>query len=444
MSPRPARRVLSPELERVNTLWAKITTVVVVSTLVIILLTYRLITTAMPYPPPSFQSVIDINAYYISVILASGSPYRKVDAPAFAGAVGTFGLRPQPAEGETWERMTRQFRAALKQQDVSAPVIVSWSPENPWPIASVAVKDQGWLVIPIFIPPPVVDLLPFIIAGIFLIIVGLSVVAIGVIHRLMRPLALIKRSLASVNINGELPSVPERGPADIRVTARAINLLSRRLKDAVESRMRLVAAAGHDFRTPMTRMRLRAEMLPEGDREKWVNDLDELGHIADSAIGLVREEIANGGGERVRLDRLVGDVIDELRELQLDVHAMDTEPVEVRGKPMSMKRAIRNLLVNAATHGGGAHVSIRNESGAVRVEIVDNGPGIPRELLSRAFEPFFRVEQARPARPGVGLGLAIAREIIQHNRGTLRLANRASGGLIQTIELPAVVTENAA
>ena len=271
----------------------------------------------------------------------------------------------------------------------------------------------------------------------FCIVAGTAVVAIAVVYRLMRPFALIEKSLANIDPNGELPVLAENGPADIRATARAINLLSSRLKSAMESRMRLVAAAGHDFRTPMTRMRLRAEFLDDADREKWLADLDELDHIADSAIRLVHEEIEDGNGDAVRLDRLVSDVIAELQELQLDVRATETEPVQVMGKPLSLKRAIRNLLINAATHGGGATVSIRRKCESVLIEIVDNGPGIPEELLARAFEPFFRVDAARSSTAGAGLGLAIAKEIIDRNRGTLILANGVGGGLIQTIEVPA-------
>jgi signal transduction histidine kinase len=292
---------------------------------------------------------------------------------------------------------------------------------------------------PISIPPPPGEVLPFLIGGILLIAAGTAVVAIAVVYRLMRPLALIEKSVANIDPAGELPVLAEDGPADIRATARAINLLASRLKSAMESRMRLVAAAGHDFRTPMTRMRLRAEFLDDADREKWLADIDELDHIADSAIRLVHEEIEDGTGEAVHLDRLVSDVIAELQELQLDVCAMETEPVQVVGKPLALKRAIRNLLINAATHGGGATVSMRRKSESVFIDIVDNGPGIPEQLLVRAFEPFFRVDAARSSTAGAGLGLAIAKEIIHRNRGTLILANGASGGLVQTIEVPAAL-----
>jgi signal transduction histidine kinase len=325
----------------------------------------------------------------------------------------------------------------LQQRNISAPVIVTRPAGDYWPIASIALPGKGWLVIPISLPSPPGEVMPFLIGGIVLIVAGTAIVAMAVVHRLMRPFALIERSLANVDPNGELPVLAENGPADIRATARAINLLSSRLKSAMESRMRLVAAAGHDFRTPMTRMRLRAEFLDDADREKWLADLDELDHIADSAIRLVHEEIEDGNGETVRLDRLVSDVITELQELRLDVREAGTEPVLVTGKPLSLKRAIRNLLINAATHGEGAAVSLRRKRESVLIEIVDNGPGIPECLLSRAFEPFFRVNAARSATTGAGLGLAIAKEIIHRNRGTLSLANGARGGLVQTIEVPA-------
>jgi signal transduction histidine kinase len=186
-------------------------------------------------------------------------------------------------------------------------------------------------------------------------------------------------------------------------------------------------------------MRLRVEFLDEPDREKFLADIDELDHIADSAIRLVHEESQDGEGEAVRLDGVVRDVAAELQELQLDVRMEDAETAHVMVKPLSLKRAIRNLLINAATHGGGATVRFHHKCESVVIEIVDDGPGIPEKLLGRAFEPFFRVNAARSSTAGAGLGLAIAKEIIQRNRGTVNRANRANGGLIQTIEIPAAL-----
>jgi len=418
-----------------NTLRAKIATLIVAAIVMVVGLVSWLVITMAPIP--GFHRIVDINAYYVSVVLRGGSGgfYRELDEVVPGGKSGRFGLKQKPASGHIMEDMTQHLRSALERRGISTSVIVVQTAEVFWPVASVDIPDRGWLVMPVFIPSMAPhEVLPILFG---LIAIGTSVVATLVVYRLMRPLALIETSLANIDPNGKLPKLAENGPADIRATARAINLLSLRLKQAIESRMRLVAAAGHDFRTPMTRMRLRAEFLDDADREKLLADLDELDHIADSAIRLVKEEIDVGKGETVRLDRLVSDVVAELQELRFDVFATETEPVQVMGKPLSLKRAIRNLLINAATHGGGAAVRIRRKRGSALIEIVDNGPGIPEQLLARAFEPFFRVNGARSATPGAGLGLAIAREIIQRNRGTLRLANGVRGGLIQTIEVPA-------
>jgi signal transduction histidine kinase len=276
-----------------------------------------------------------------------------------------------------------------------------------------------------------------------LIAAGTTGVAIAAVYRLMQPLALLQRTVARISPDGEVPQLPEIGPAEVRATARAINLLSSRLSSAMESRMRLVAAAGHDLRTPLTRMRLRAEFLgDDAEREKWLKDLNELDRIADSAIRLVREEIEASANDVLRLDVLVEEVVSELKDLQLDICLERATPVSVKAKPLSLKRALRNLIINAATHGKEAKVSVGPADGTAQVEIIDQGPGIPEDMLKRACEPFFRVDPARRVQvPGAGLGLAIAQEIIQRHVGRLHLANRPGGGLMQRVELPLATKE---
>ena len=226
----------------------------------------------------------------------------------------------------------------------------------------------------------------------------------------------------------------------MKATAKALNMLSVRLKRAMESRMRLVAAAGHDLRTPITRMRLRAEFVEDDEeRARWLTDLDELERIADSAILLVREESGKAPPELIQLDELVGSIGAELRDRDqnLDVTETTIEPVKVRASRLTLNRALRNLMINAATHGMRARVEVSGANGAARIVIDDDGPGLPPDLLDQVFEPFFRADPARRQDiRGAGLGLTIAREIIQRAGGTITISNRASGGLQQVIELP--------
>jgi len=255
---------------------------------------------------------------------------------------------------------------------------------------------------------------------------------------MVQPLVLLENAVESVGPDAILPLLPERGPAEVRATARALNSLSSRLRKAIESRMRLLAAAGHDLRTPITRMRLRAEFVEDDEeRSLWLTDLDELERIADSAILLVREESGKASLETLWLDRLVADIASELKDQNLDVTVTHSQPVSVRASRLALSRALRNLMINAATHGRRARVRVEGANGAMaQVIIEDEGPGIPPELLGQVFEPFFRVDPGRRQNiAGAGLGLTIAREIVQRAGGDIKIANRESCGLQQIVEL---------
>ncbi|MCB8828667.1 hypothetical protein LJD47_27005, partial [Escherichia coli] len=108
-----------------------------------------------------------------------------------------------------------------------------------------------------------------------------------------------------------------------------------------------IAAAGHDMRTPMTRMRLRAEFLPDDpDRQKWLNDLEELSNIADSAISLVREETVRDTFASTRLDLTLREIADELSGLDMKVNVQNLAPLSIAASPLALKRAVRNLIIN--------------------------------------------------------------------------------------------------
>ena len=233
---------------------------------------------------------------------------------------GAVSISPLPAPGRVYEFLTRRLRETLAARGSDLAVTVSRDGWRAPLTVSIPVKSQGWVRFPITdVPPPGApwrDLARWLL----LITFGAVVIAVFVANRMVRPLALLESAVESVGPDGVLPALPERGPAEVRATAKALNSLSSRLKRAMESRMRLVAAAGHDLRTPITRMRLRAEFVADTEeRERWLNDLDELERIADSAILLVREEWVKAPPELIELDQLVGSIGKELREQNLDV-----------------------------------------------------------------------------------------------------------------------------
>jgi signal transduction histidine kinase len=342
-----------------------------------------------------------------------------------------------PAAGDPRPDLTNLFQSQLRENGSVLEIVVTQPVGITHPVASIKFKS-GWLTIPLRNPHHREEILWSLTGWFLLVTIGTVGVALWFAHRITRHLAVLERVAATIDADGILPRLPETGPAELKATARALNTMTTRLKNAAESRMRLVAAAGHDLRTPMTRMRLRAEFLDEEDRSLWLSDLEELDRIADSAIQLVREETQRERSRLLRVDEIVGEICRDLASMKASVTIIKMEAVTISSAPLALTRAVRNLVINAATHGGGAFVTVGMENSTALITIDDEGPGIPNQSMSRVFEPFFRVDPARrKAGPGAGLGLAIAKEIVERHGGKLTLQNRSPRGLRQEIIFPA-------
>lgn len=352
-------------------------------------------------------------------------------------APGVLTVSSSPATGEVRRGVTKWLRQALAERGVDLEVIVSRAGDTAPQVVSVP-SDGGWIIaqVPDFPPPDG----GWYVLGTWLALITLGALAIAIFvaNRMIQPLVFLERAIEQVGPDAILPELPVKGPAEVKIAARALNSLSSRLKSAMESRMRLVAAAGHDMRTPITRMRLRAEFVADtDDRAMWLKDIDELEHIADSAILLVREESGRSLAESFRLDDLLRDVAQELSALDYSVSLESAEPAVIHANRHALWRALRNLIINAATHGKNARVRMTSSGPVARVIVEDDGPGIPETMIGNVFEPFFRADPARRQEiPGAGLGLTIAREIIQRAEGDIRIANGPKGGLVQVVELP--------
>jgi signal transduction histidine kinase len=420
----------------VNTLRAKIALLLVVAIVSVVgILTWVMIALLGPPPP---QRTTEPLADQVEMFLR----VAKQDTSALT-------LVPEPSGGDQRDNATERLRAELAKRGHDLPVTISRKGWDAPLVVSIPIAGKGWLLMPISDLPPQKKPWWGLLRWLALITVGVSAIAIFVAHRMVQPLVLLENAVQSVGPDAILPLLPERGPAEVRATARALNSLSSRLRSAIESRMRLLAAAGHDLRTPITRMRLRAEFVEdEEERKLWLTDLDELERIADSAILLVREESGKASPETLRLDTLVTGIAGELKDQNLDVTVTGTQAVSVRAGKLALSRALRNLMINAATHGRKATVKVARADGAegavAQVIIEDEGPGIPPELLCRVFEPFFRVDPGRRQNiAGAGLGLTIAREIVQRAGGDIRISNRDRGGLKQVVEFAKVEEQGA-
>ncbi|MBF6907336.1 HAMP domain-containing histidine kinase, partial [Acinetobacter baumannii] len=196
--------------------------------------------------------------------------------------------------------------------------------------------------------------------------------------------------------------------------------IARYLKD----RDRLFVSISHDLRTPIMRLKLRAELLDDdGLRSEFHEDLDDLDMMVKGALQCVRDSDIHENPTAIRLDTLIGRIVRGARLAGREVGFTESGVV-VTAKPLALKRALGNLLDNALHYGKRADITVREEGGQVAIRIRDHGPGVPEEALRTLAEPYVRLDQGRERNPGgMGLGLGIARDIVHGHGGRLDLAN---------------------
>lgn len=247
-------------------------------------------------------------------------------------------------------------------------------------------------------------------------------------RRIVKPLEGFARAAEVLGRDPSANVVPLSGPAEVGRAAHAFNQMRDRLRAFVDDRTAMVGAISHDLRTPLTRLRFRLEDVPDEQRDALLAEVDEMEMMISQVIAFIREASTPGARQRLDLAALVADAVEDARVMGDRVRLDVATPIRVEVDPLGIRRLLGNLLENALKYGQQARVRVLvNEQGAV-AEIVDNGPGIPQEDRERAFEPFFRCEQAIESdKPGSGLGLAVCRSIARAHGGDVLLEQREEG-----------------
>jgi len=269
--------------------------------------------------------------------------------------------------------------------------------------------------------------------------VMLSALAIIVARRIARPMRRLTHAAESLGRGEQNGHVPEEGPDDIRRTAVAFNQMQERLTRFLADRTTMLAAIGHDLRTPITTMRLRTEFIADDEtRSRLLDTVEEMQAITDATLEFTQEQSVDEPTRPVDVAALVESICEDLADLGRDVRFRENGVIPYRCKPARLRRAIRNLIENALRYGHRADVSIASSAAGVDIAIEDNGPGIPDKEMDRMFLPFVRLEESRNAGTGgIGLGLSIARTIVRAHGGDISLTNMANG-LRAVIHLPPI------
>lgn len=291
-------------------------------------------------------------------------------------------------------------------------------------------RPEAWLLAELRGRPPRAApdmLLPWLLLFLFAAVLGAGLL---VSRQIARPLAALERAAQAAGRGDRTARAPETGPREARRAAAAFNAMQARLALAEADRARMIGALGHDLRTPITSLRLRAALLSDDDAAPMIATLDEMAVMAEGLLAFARGEAEPEDAEDV-------DLVVFLRDLATarGASACSLAGVTAHVRPVALRRAVGNLLDNALRYGGSARLTLARKNGEAVIGVEDDGPGIPEERLGDVQEPFVRGDVARGT-GGAGLGLAIARTVAVSHGGRLVLANRPGGGLKAEIRLP--------
>lgn len=283
-------------------------------------------------------------------------------------------------------------------------------------------------------PPPRLDG-PLIVFG-FQLITLLLAAWYGA-RLLSRPIRHLADAAGQLAEDLDNPPLPLAGPQEARQAAQAFNQMQQRIRNQVQQRTRMLAAVSHDLRTPLSRLKLRLEQVPNTQlRERMTQDLNEMTEMLDATLGYLSQQHAAEAPQRLDVQALVEALAEDACERGEDV-GVRGQCVPLLAQPVALRSCINNLVENALRYAAHAEVELRDSPDWVEIRVIDYGPGIAPALHESVFEAFYRVEGSRNrSSGGVGLGLTIAREAARRQGGDIHLEETPGGGLTAILRLP--------
>jgi len=270
------------------------------------------------------------------------------------------------------------------------------------------------------------------------LVLATSVVTAFAARRLIRPIRQFSDAIQLFGTNPQAPPMEEIGPAEFRGVIAAFNTMQCRIQRLISARTAMLAAISHDLRTPLTRIRLRGELIADPIQQaRLFRDVDELQQMIDGALAFFRGDAQQEAVTSLDLPSILQTIVSDFSDQGVAVTYGGPARLPYLGRPIALKRAVSNLVENAIKYGTPPAIGLVVEPSQVIITVTDKGPGIPEEALEPVFTPFYRLEKSRNrATGGVGLGLTATRSIIREHGGEVILTNLPEGGLEARITLP--------
>ena len=264
------------------------------------------------------------------------------------------------------------------------------------------------------------------------------IVVMVAVRQATRPLQQLARAADRFGRDLDAAPLAIEGPTETRRAAQAFNRMQERIRRLIDERSRALASVSHDLRTPLTRLRLRTELVgDEKLREQLGADLDAMAAMIDVTLDYLRGLQDSEAVRAIDINALLESMSEDALVLGRSVRVEGRALSPYTGRLSALRRALQNLIDNAVKYGDAVRVRIVDGAAELRISVEDQGPGIRPEELARVAEPYYRTDASRnSATGGTGLGLSIVRDVAFLHGGELRLDNRAEGGLCATLRLP--------
>lgn len=314
-------------------------------------------------------------------------------------------------------------------------------PDGAAPGLSVAVRMPDGGVVTALLPPhPEPPMLggPIAITVLF-VVVTLTLLGLWATRALRQPLSGFAAAAESFNLDGSIAALPERGPEEVRAVANAFNRMRDRIRKLVDDRTRLLAAMGHDLRTPITRLRLRSEFIGDDElRGQMLRDLDQMRRMTEGVLSFLRDGHARADATFVDVATSLQTICDQFADMGCRIAYVGPDHLAIMASADELFRAVTNVVDNAVRYGQQTVIRLSADADTITIDVEDDGPGILDTQKLAMIEPFVRGDEARlmTQSTGFGLGLSIARAVAEAHGGTLTLHDRAPRGLIARISLP--------
>jgi len=358
-------------------------------------------------------------------------------------SVSSEGLMPAAMDAAFHERLTpgRSAKVLIGETDLRYWVEsnTQGAPPRGWGVSIYSTLADGTPVHVFVEVPRSVAYSPSTLAWHLIVVSAVTIVLVALtVTWVTRPLSELADAAERLGRDLDAPPLPEHGASELRRAARAFNSMQERLSRYLKSRVTALTAISHDLKTPITRMRLRTELIEDAPlRESLLRDMAELERMVRSSLEFIRGLDSTEPAQPTDINALIESVCSDYREAGHEVLTAGFASAPFPAQTQALKHCLTNIIDNACKYGGRAQIMVEDDEREMIIKVRDFGQGVPDAELERVFEPFYRLESSRSRDTGgTGLGLAIARNVAQQHHGHVSIRNHPEGGLEATLALP--------